>query len=95
MRFLSAVSFQFDVLIIEFITFNHCLYKGHLATCDVATYLTSVLTRDLDLTHISKRKTCFQRDIEFLSFFSKKIIYKEKCGTVTGRNQNLKLVQEV
>ena len=53
------------------------------ALCNVATYLPSVLT------HVSK-KTCFQRGFEFL-----KIIYREKCGTVTERNQNIRLVNKI
>ena len=40
--------------------FNHCLCNCHLATCDVAIYLTLVST------HISKRKVCFKRAFEFL-----------------------------
>ena len=53
------------------------MYKRHLAISDVATYLTSVLT------HISKKHA----SREALSFFSKKKVYKEKCGTVTEHNQ--------
>ena len=87
MCFLSAVSFQFDVLFIEFITFTHGLYKCHVAACDVAKYLNSVLTLILQEKHVSREALRF--------FFKKKIIYKEKCRTVTERNQNMRLVKEI
>ena len=30
-----------------------------------------------------------------LQFFTKKVVYKENCGTVTEHNQNIRLVSEV
>ena len=54
-----------------------------MKTISVCKNIKIVLSEFGFYTHISKR-TCFQTDLELI----RKIIYKEKCGTVTKREFN-------